>query len=132
MCSLIKHLILISLCASQIALCDTDPHFEAKGYTLLQDSWVFSPAKAKDVRDRLIDGDTFQKLNESLSKSIDLYKKNETINDNKINLLLEQNDKLAKSLLAERTVGSWERFGYFLLGVIGTVGAGFAIHQTGR
>lgn len=110
---------------------DTDPFFAQKGYTLLQDSWIFSPAKAKDVRDRLIDLDTYQKLNESLNKSIELYKKNEVINDNKINLLIEQNDRLAKSLLAERTVGGWERFGYFLLGIVATVGAGFAIKKAG-
>lgn len=121
--------LILSFCINAIG--ETDPHFEIRGYTLLQDSWVFSPNKAKEVRDKLIDLDTYQKLNESLNRSIELYKKNEVINDNKINLLLEQNDTLAKNLMAERTVGNWERFGYVLLGIVMTVGAGFAIKKAG-
>ncbi len=106
-----------------------DPFYAQRGHVLAQDSWVFSPGKAKETRDKLIDLDTYTKLNTSLEKSLDLYKSNETIQQNKINLLLEQNDKLAKSLYDERTVTGWERFGYFALGIAATVFAGWAIGQ---
>lgn len=130
--NMIKHLTLICFIISSLSVAETDPHFENRGYTLLQDSWVFSPDKAKEVRNKLIDLDTYSKLNESLNKSIELYKKNETINDNKINLLIEQNDKLAKSLLASQSLNNWERFGLVLLGIAMTVGAGFAIKRAGE
>lgn len=113
-------------------MAETDPHFEAKGYTLTQDSWVFSPEKAKSVRDKLIDGETNLKLNESLTKSIELYKSNDQIQQNKINLLLEQNDKLAVRLNDSQSLNSWERFGLFVLGIAATVGAGIAIKKAGQ
>lgn len=110
----------------------SDPFFAQKDYRLLEDAWVFSPVKAKEVRDRLIDLDNELKLNESLSKSIELYKKNEEIQNNKVNLLLEQNDRLAKSLGSERTLNNWERFGFLTLGIVLTVLAGFAIKKAGE
>ncbi len=127
-----KYITLVSFVISSLTIAETDPHYETRGYTLLQDSWVFSPSKAKEVRDKLIDGETYQKLNESLNKSIELYKSNEQINNNKINLLIEQNDKLAKNLLASQSLNNWERFGLVLLGIAMTVGAGFAIKKAGE
>lgn len=125
-------LIVVSLILSRLVVAETDPHYEAKGYVLTQDSWVFSPEKAKDVRNRLIDLDVTVKINESLNRSLDLYKANEQINQNKINLLIEQNDKLAKNLNDSRTLNNWERFGLFALGIGATVFAGWAIGQAGK
>jgi hypothetical protein len=114
-------------------LCQTssadDPYFAQKNHVLPQDSWVFSPDKTKEVRNKLIDGETYFKLNESLSKSIELYKNNEEIQQNKVNLLLEQNDKLAQRLASSQSLNNWERFGLFFLGIAATVGAGWAISR---
>ena len=123
---------IIFLLISQICLAETDPYFANKGHTLTQDSWVFSPDKAKDVRNRLIDGETYQKLNESLNKSIELYKSNDEIQQKKVNLLLEQNDVLAKRLNESQSLNNWEKFGLFVLGIAATVGAGIAIKKAGQ
>lgn len=128
----IIYLILLTYSISRFAIAETDPHFENKGYTLTQDSWVFSPDKAKSVRDRLIDLETTSKINESLNKSLELYKSNEQLQQNKINLLLEQNDKLAVRLNDSQSLNNWEKFGLFVLGIVATVGAGFAIKKAGQ
>lgn len=125
-------LILCCFLLSQIAIGDTDPYLGSKGDVLKQDSWVFSPEKAKNVRDRLIDSESFSRINESLQKSLELYKSNEQIQQNKVNLLLEQNDKLAQRLGESQSLNNWERFGLFVLGIAATVGAGFAIHQAAK
>lgn len=111
---------------------ESDPYFATKGSLLPADSWVFSPEKAKITRDKLIDLDTALKINESYKTSLGLEKEMQDIQDKKIKLLLDQNDTLAKSLLAERTVTSWERIGYFVLGIAATVFAGYAIRQAGK
>lgn len=126
------YLILLTHCTSRFAIADTDPFLAQKGFVLQQESWIFSPEKAKSVRDRLIDGETNLKLNESLTKSLDLYKLNEQIQQNKVNLLLEQNDKLVQRLGESQSLNNWERFGLFILGIGATVGAGIAIKRAGQ
>lgn len=121
--------LIILLFFSFNVLADTDPYYASKGFALPQDSWVFSPGKAKEVRNKLIDLETNLKLNESLSKSIELYKANEQIQQNKVNLLLEQNDKIVQRLNDSQSMNNIERIGLFLLGIIATVGAGYAIGQ---
>ena len=106
-----------------------DPTFMTKGTVLPSDAWVFSPEKAKTVRDGLIDRDTYFQLNQSLNKSIDLYKDNEVIQQTKINLCLEQNDKLVKTSSSLQTVNTIEKIGYFVLGVAAVVFGGWALGQ---
>ena len=65
----------------------------------------------------------YKLLNESLEKSITLYKKNEESYDKKINILLEQNDKLATNLHQARTTSNWEKVLWFGLGFL-SVGLG--------
>jgi hypothetical protein len=65
----------------------------------------------------------YKLLNESLEKSIILYKKNEESYDKKINILLEQNDKLATNLHQARTTSNWEKVLWFGLGFL-SVGLG--------
>lgn len=125
-----RFLAILLICSTVLA--ETDPHFESKGYILTQDSWVFSPEKAKSVRDRLIDLETETKIRQSLEKSVELYKSNEQIQQNKINLLLEQNDKLAQRLNDSQSLSNWEKFGLLFLGIAATVGAGFAIKKAGQ
>lgn len=134
MLKMIYKIVLIAqvLSLSRFAICDTDPHFESRGYTLTQDSWVFSPDKAKEVRNRLIDLDTALKINESYKTSLDLQKEMAAIQEKKVSLVLEQNDTLAKNLQAERTISGWERIGYFILGIGAAVLGGWAIGQVAK
>lgn len=65
----------------------------------------------------------YKLLNESLEKSISIYKQNEMLYDKKVNMLLEQNDKLAVSLQQARTTSNWEKVLWFGLGFL-SVGLG--------
>lgn len=121
-------LLLVFLLSAQL-FADTDPHFETQGYTLIQDSWIFSPEKTKITRDKLIDLDTALKTNESYKTSLDLQVQMSVLQEKKVNLVLEQNDQLAKSLQSERTINGWEKFGYFALGIAAAVLGGWAIGQ---
>ncbi len=73
--------------------------------------------KSRKIRDELIEKDGLVKLNESLNKSIDLYKSNEEIMLKQKDLLLNQNIELTKTLNDTRSVSGWEKVGYFILGV---------------
>lgn len=125
-----KFLIIFLICST--AFPDTDPYFAERGTVLPKDSWVFSPEKAKQTRDKLIDAETYFKINESLTKSIELYKTTEEIQQNKVNLLLKQNDELAQRLYSSQSLNNWERFGLFFLGIAATVGAGWAISRAAK
>ena len=85
--------------------------------------------KANSVKVGLQELDLYKAITESQAKSIDLLKQNESYNQNKVNILLEQNDKLAESLRSSQSLNSWERIGLVLLGVAVTVGAGVAIRS---
>lgn len=129
MFKLIFKIVLIAQILSLYSFAETDPHFESRGYILTQDSWIFSPDKAKEVRDKLIDLQTALKINESYKTSLDLQKEMASIQEKKVSIVLEQNDQLAKSLQAERTINGWERIGYFVLGISAAVLGGWAIGQ---
>lgn len=74
--------------------------------------------KVQELRNNTLERDSFKKQNESLNTSLDLQQKNLGLKDNQINILLTQNDNLAKTLGAERTLNNWEKAGYFLGGIL--------------
>lgn len=126
-----KYLVLISFIISITCFAD-DPYLASKGTILPQDSWVFSPTKALEIRNKLIDLDTNVKLNESLQKSLTLEQLNGKIQQDKINLVMEQNDKLAKSLYAERSVSDGTKLVWFLIGVSATILTTYGVSQINR
>lgn len=72
--------------------------------------------KATKIKDQLINGDTCAKENESFQKSVDFYKKNQTLYQDENNLLLNQNIELNKSLNSAHRTSDWEKIGYIILG----------------
>lgn len=91
--------------------------------------YLFPTDKASQMKNKLMDCDLTTKTNESLLTSISLYKKNEEDYNKKIDLLSVQNDNLAKNLYEARQVSFWDRFGFFLLGVVGTTAAAYAVKK---
>lgn len=75
----------------------------------------------------IVEGELNKQIIESYKKSIDLYKQNDILYQQKVELYSSQNDKLAESLQSERSVSNWGRIGFFLLGVLATTAAGYAI-----
>lgn len=122
-----KKLFCIILITTQIcAIADTDPYFAQKGQALTQDSWVFSPAKTLETRNKLIDLETALGQIESYKKTIKSYQESEELSKKQLDLSMEQNDKLAKSLSSERTMTSLERIVWVFFGIAATVGAFYA------
>lgn len=97
-----------------------DPAFQHKGYKLTDDAWIFSPNKAKEVRDKLIDLDTETKTNDSLMKSLSLQKDMSDLQEKKLQTLAQQNDRLTQTVSDNRAMSDWHKIMWFTLGVVVT------------
>lgn len=93
---------------------------------------LFPSEVAQKVRVQLIEGSEAKALNESYLRSIELYKSLQTNNDEKVNILLTQNDKLARALNDSRTVSSFEKTIWFIAGILLTGGAVYGASKLAR
>lgn len=90
---------------------------------------LFHKDQAQELKKTILERDAFKLLNDSLTQSLSLKDANLTQISTKNDLLLKENDNLAINLNKERTANQWVYFGYFLLGVAGTVGAGVGLKK---
>lgn len=81
--------------------------------------------KAAELRKNLIELDTLKAINESYTKSIQMYKQSIQLSEDKYNTLLNQNDKLALALVESRQSNDLQKIIWFGLGVLAT---GFALY----
>ncbi len=119
---------LILICLSNQAFGDAAV-FIQKDTPAPYSGYLFTEAAGKDLKLKLVDLEYFKALSTSLQSQVDLYSKIEVKYQEKITIVEEQNDKLAKSVYSERNMNNWERAGYFVLGVAATVFAAFAVKQ---
>ncbi len=112
----LRMILLISLISGNVYA--EDPTYINKDEKAPYNGLLFSENKAKEIRKELIDKDATEALNVSLKKTNDLYKTTNEIKDSQINILLEQNDKLAKTAYEARKMNNWEKAGYFIGGMI--------------
>lgn len=91
--------------------------------------YLFTPEKTNEVKNVVVERDGLLKLNESLTKSLQLQSDVADLNQKKVTILLEQQDKLSKSLYDERSVSNWTQFGWFALGVLATSAAIYGVSQ---
>ena len=90
---------------------------------------LFPLDQANKMRYKLIECDISIKLNESYERTVKLYKQNETYQENKVTLLLKQNDELAKALTESKTTSDLQKILWFSLGVVAT---GLAVYGTSK
>jgi hypothetical protein len=90
---------------------------------------LFDKEKANNVKNELIEKDSLVKTNESLNKSINLYRSNQDLVNKENDLLLNQNVKLTENLNSAREMSDIAKIGYFLLGVAVT---GAAVYGASR
>jgi hypothetical protein len=83
--------------------------------------------KANAVKIGLQERDLYKQIVDSQSRSLDLLKQNNTYAENKVNLLLEQNDKLAERLQSAQSLNNWERVGLVILGMAFVLGGAYAV-----
>ena len=95
-----------------------DVVFLNKNQTTPFAGYLFPEAKAKEVRDGLIERDGFKLINISLEKSLELQKDNNKDIELKLALVTDQNQRLSENLNAERNTSGWVKMAYFALGAI--------------
>ncbi len=100
-----------------------------KGGTAPYKGYLFSEDKALKIRKELIELDGLRLIEQSYTRSIDLYKKNEEARVNQVQLLLDRNDKLAESLAKSHERSEWENRIWFAMGIIVT---GVAVYGAGQ
>jgi hypothetical protein len=84
---------------------------------------------AKDLRDAVVDRDGCKLINESLNKSIEFYRENESLNQEKVNILLQKNNELAESLRDTKDFNNTQRLIWFVLGIVVTGIAVYGVKQ---
>lgn len=87
-----------------------------KGQAAPFDGTLLSNDKANQTRKELIELDELRLKEPSYKRTIDLYKSNENLYSDKIKIVSDQNDNLAKNLYEARSLTTWEKLGYFALG----------------
>ena len=117
--NLLVKLLVFSMIVNNVAFAD-DTIVLNKGQSAPFTGLLLTEDKANEVYN---DIKKYKLLNESLEKSVILYKQNEELYDKKVNILLEQNDKLSENLLQARTTSNWEKILWFGLGFL-SVGLG--------
>jgi len=112
-------LLVSSMIVNNVALAD-DAVVLNKGQQAPYTGILLTEEKANSVYNDL---NKYKLINESLERTVSLYEQNEKLQDKRINILLEQNDKLAINLQQARTVSNWEKVLWFGLGFL-SVGLG--------
>jgi len=101
-----------------------------------EEAVLLSKGEAAPYSGALLPVDKLQELRkaylekDSLSRSIELYKSNELLYTKKVDVLSEQNDRLAKTAYEERNMSTLEKIGYFGLGAILTGLVAYGIYRT--
>lgn len=86
---------------------------------------LFPVERANELRKMAIELETLRAINESYSKSIQLYQKTMQLNDEKYLLIYNQNDRLSEALVESRRSSDLQKIIWFGLGVLAT---GFAVY----
>lgn len=108
---------------SNVVLLEKNSPAPFKGY-------LFTEEKTLKIRQDLIDINNLKILKSSYEKSIDLYEKKEDNYNNKINLLLEQNDKLSKALQTQQQYSELNKTLWFVMGVLATGVGAYAVSNS--
>lgn len=114
---MIKYIILLSFLSSQtyanVIHLNSGDKAPAPGY-------LFSEDQAQSTRIQLLDCQDLTAINTSLQKSVDIYKQNQDLYSKQTTILLDQNQKLIEAEKSSSTLSTWEKIGYFSLGIIAT------------
>lgn len=117
-------LLIISLLGN-FCLAD-DVIFLEKNKPAPYDGYLFTPEKTKDTRIKLLERNTFEGLNESLTKTNTFLQENSSLKDQQIKIVMDRNDQLAETVRDQQSTNNWVKAGYFLAGVFITY---FAIKE---
>lgn len=84
---------------------------------------IFTIPRSQELRVMEIEHKEYKLLNDSLQRSQAQYEDILKLDTDKVNIVSQQNDNLAKSLEASRTSSEWTKILWFGLGVFATSAA---------
>lgn len=93
---------------------------------------LFDIPTANDMRKQLVELDGLRLINTSLNNSITLQQNIIVTEKSQVDLLIEQNNKLAVSLRSAESLNTWTKAGYFTMGVLSIVLGAYAISRVPR
>jgi len=73
--------------------------------------------RAKEIHKELIEKDYLEDINQSMKKSLDYYQQKEDLHQKKLELLLDQNDKLSQALQDSKSSTDLEKLLWFGIGI---------------
>lgn len=91
--------------------------------------YLLDTETGKLSRVRLIEGEEAKALNLSYVRKIGEYQANEILYTEQVKTVLEQNDKLSKSLRDSQSMTTWERIGWFTLGIVAVSAGAYGISR---
>lgn len=95
-----------------------DSVFLNKGQTSPFPGYLLPAGKVEQFQNDELQLSATKQINDSLQKSLTLEQQNSALKDQKVNLLLDQNDKLSKAAYTERELTTWEKIGYVAGGIV--------------
>lgn len=116
---------LIAILISNLVYAEEPVVFLEKGAEAPYAGFLFTEEKARELRVINLERDHYKLTTESLQKSLELQKVLSASTENKVAILLEQNDRLAGRLYDAKSMSDWERIFWFGLGI---VGMGFGLY----
>lgn len=94
--------------------------------------FLLSRETLQPLYNAVLERDNYKAVNESLKTSLTLEQSNNTRKDNQIDILLQQNDKLAKATYDSQSMNNWVKVGYFIGGILVTGLAIKGLHEVYR
>jgi hypothetical protein len=110
-----KLLLTFLLIISSVVNAD-EPTYLGKGQSAPFNGILFTIEQSQDLRTKVLERDAFEKLNNSLEKSLGISEHNYQIESEKNQILDKRNDDLAKSLREARSTSDLEKVLYTGLG----------------
>lgn len=80
--------------------------------------FLFSEDKTRDTRIKLLERNTFEGLNESLTKTNTFLQQNSEKKDEQFKLVMDRNIQLSAVVRDQQSLNNWEKAGYFVAGVL--------------
>lgn len=84
---------------------------------------------ANDLRKAVIERDAIKLQNDSLNKIVTMQDDNFLHQQNKVGILLTQNDQLAERLNESQSMNNWEKAGLVSLGIVAALVGAYGFKQ---
>ena len=100
-----------------------------QGEAAPSDGYLVDAETMKKMRGEILERDAYKKENESLNRSLELQDLSLTLRKEQVDMLSKDSNRLADRLHKSSQMSTWERVGWFGLGILAT---GLAVKGAGE